>query len=72
MDAFLFTQSSTAKFCVKCRRFNALNSCTCESTSFFLFFLSYVYGLCILLFPSIGACKWFGFQCYLFVGDRER
>ena len=40
MDAFLFTQSSTAKFCVKCRRFNALNSCTCESTSFFLFFLS--------------------------------
>ena len=38
MDAFLFTQSSTAKFCVKCRRFNALNSCTCESTSFFLFF----------------------------------
>ena len=42
MDAFLFTQSSTAKFCVKCRRFNALNSCTCESTSFFLFFLSLI------------------------------
>ena len=61
MDSFLFTQSSTAKFCVKCRRFNALNSCTCESTSFFLFF-SFVNDYVFCYFLALGLVSGLGFN----------
>lgn len=59
--------------CVKCRRFDALNSCACQSTSFFFLFplfLSFVNDniFCYFLAWRLASGLGFNFVCLLGIG----